>query len=132
MLVKPGERIAILMHNTIIKDLESENMFVNLTVLTMLRYFINDDISTDIIPLLRKLLKHKVAMIRRKALLVLYNIYQAYPHLVTDIRDMAFTALAENETPVHFAAIGVIKMLINSADDLSPFKPHTSKIVDAL
>lgn len=69
-------------------------MFINLTVLTMLRYFINDDISTDIIPLLRKLLKHKVGMIRRKSLLVLYNIYQSYPHLVSDIRDITVTALA--------------------------------------
>ena len=61
-------------------------MFVNLTVLTMLRYFINDDISNDIVPLVRKLVKHKVAMIRRKALLVLFNIYQMYPHFVEDIK----------------------------------------------
>jgi|JI10StandDraft_1071094.scaffolds.fasta_scaffold5073593_1 vesicle coat complex subunit len=50
-------------------------MFTNLTVLTMLRYFIHDDISQDIMPLLRKLIKHKISMIRRKVILVLYNVY---------------------------------------------------------
>jgi vesicle coat complex subunit len=57
-------------------------MFNNLIVLTMLRYFIHDDIGQDIMPLLRKLHKHKVSMIRRKVTLVLYNIYQILPHLV--------------------------------------------------
>lgn len=74
------------MHNTIIKDLDSENMFTNLTVLTMLRYFINDDISRDVLPILRKMLKHKIGMIRRKSLLAYYNIFQLYPHLIDDMQ----------------------------------------------
>lgn len=48
----------------------------------MLRYFINDDLARDILPSVRKLLKNKMSIVRRKSMLVLYNIYQLYPHLV--------------------------------------------------
>ncbi len=83
------------MHNTIMKDLESDNVFTNLTVLTMLRYFINDDLAKDIMPFLRKMLKHKLAMTRRKSLLVLHNIYQLYPHLIDDFKDIVLSAFSD-------------------------------------
>ena len=40
LLVKPGDKLCVLMHNTIIKDLQTENTFVVMTSLTMLRYFL--------------------------------------------------------------------------------------------
>ena len=95
MLIRPGEKLAILMHNTILKDLVSENVFTTLTVLTMLRYFLNEDLITDMLPILRKMLKHKLAMIRRKSMLVIYNIYQKYPHLIDDIKDIVLNGLGD-------------------------------------
>lgn len=53
-----------------------------MTVLTMLRYFINEDIASDIIPIIRRMLKHKLSLIRRKSLFVIYNIYKIYPYLI--------------------------------------------------
>lgn len=52
----------------------------------MLRYFLNEDLVTDIMKNLKKLLKHKLGMIRRKTLLVIFNIYQKFPHLIDDIK----------------------------------------------
>lgn len=109
MLVRPGERLAILMHNTIIKDLESENVFTNLTVLTMMRYFINDDIAQDVIPILQRMLKNKLSMIRRKSLQVIYNIYQVYPHLVDNIKDLVITGFNDADVPVMFGALNILK-----------------------
>lgn len=70
-------------------------MFTNLTALTMLRYFINDDISRDVLVVLRRMIKHKVGMIRRKALLVFYNIYQLFPHLIDDMQETVMTSFSD-------------------------------------
>lgn len=84
------------MHNTISKDLESDNSFTVLTVLTMLRYFINEDLAGDILPILRKLLKAKLSMTRRKTILAFYNIYQLFPNEVEDMSSIALAGLFDN------------------------------------
>ncbi len=76
MLVKPGDHLGLLMNNTIIKDLQSENLFVVMIALTMLRYFLTSDLIPNIIPFLKKLSKHGTGIIKKKSYLVLYNIYQ--------------------------------------------------------
>lgn len=75
----------------------------------MLRYFINDDIARDIMPSLRKMLKNKLAMTRRKTLLVMYNIYQLYPHLVDDLKDIVLTGFSDPDVPVMFGALSILK-----------------------
>lgn len=94
----------------------------------MLRYFINEDIGADILAALRKMLKHKMSMIRRKSLFVMFNIYQQFPHLVEDIREIVLNAFNDTETPVAFGALSLLKRLID-ADHL-PYKPHTQKFID--
>ena len=79
MLVKPGEKLALLMHNTLLKDLQSENTFTRLIALEMLRYFLNEDLILDALPLIKKLLKDKLSAIRKKTLLILYTIFEMYP-----------------------------------------------------
>lgn len=81
LLVKPGDDLGLLMNNTIIKDLQSENAFVVMTTLTLLRYFLTPELVQNIMPHLRKLLKHNTSIIRRKSNLVLYNISQSYPEM---------------------------------------------------
>lgn len=115
------------MHNTIMKDLASDNVFTTLTVLTMLRYFLNEDLINDILPLLRKMLKNKLAMIRRKSLLVMYNIYEKYPHLLDDIKEIVIAGLADPEVPSLFAALSVLKPLV--IFDPVSFKSQTPKLV---
>ena len=44
LLVKPGDDLGLLMSNTIIKDLKADNTFILMTSLTMLRYFLSEDI----------------------------------------------------------------------------------------
>jgi vesicle coat complex subunit len=94
----------------------------------MLRYFINEDIGADILAALRKMLKHKMSMIRRKSLFVMFNIYQQFPHLVEDIREIVLNAFNDPETPVAFGALSLLKRLIDS--DHLPYKPHTQKFID--
>lgn len=79
MLVKPGEKLALLMHNTLLKDLRSENTFTRLIALEMLRYFLNEDLISDAMSTLKKLLKDKLSAIRKKTLLILYSISQINP-----------------------------------------------------
>jgi vesicle coat complex subunit len=85
LLVRPHQKLSILMHNTIIKDISSDNPFDNLTALTMLRYFINNDIAREMLPSLRKMLSNCNVMVRKKCLLVLHNVHQLYPHLLDDL-----------------------------------------------
>ena len=128
MLVKPGEKLALLMHNTIAKDLESDNSFTVLTVLTMLRYFINEDLASDILPTLKKLLKNKLSMTRRKALLALFNIHQVCPHEIDDLPQLAIAGLNDPEVPVMLAGLSVVAQLAK-ADPL-PWKKYTHKFVE--
>ena len=75
----------------------------------MLRYFINEDLVSDTIGSIRKMLKNKLGMMRRKSLLVMFNIYQKYPHLVSDISELAINALNDPDVPVVFAGVSVVK-----------------------
>ena len=76
MLVKPGHSLQLLMNNTIMKDLNSENIFVVMIALTMIRYFaVHDNIQT-FLPIITKLTKAKTSVIRKKAFLVFYNFYE--------------------------------------------------------
>ena len=89
LLVKPGDELGLLMNNTITKDLQSENSFVIMTTLTLLRYFLTEDLIRHIVPVLRKLVKHHTSIIRRKSYLVLFNIHQINSSHVPNIRDLA-------------------------------------------
>ena len=81
------------MNNTIEKDLNAENTFVVMTTLTMMRYFLTEDLVHRILPIIKKLLKHQTSIIRRKSYLVLYNIHQVYPHLFEDVKQLSIEAL---------------------------------------
>ena len=96
----------------------------------MLRYFINEDIGADIISALRKMLKHKMSMIRRKSLFVMFNIYQQLPHLVEDMRELVLAAFNDPETPVVFGALSLLKRLME--EDHIVFKPQTQKFAEIL
>ena len=78
LLVKPGDELCMLMNNTIAKDLHTENSFIIMTTLTLLRYFLTEQLISQIMPTLKKLTKHQTSIIRRKTFLVLYNIYEKY------------------------------------------------------
>ncbi len=89
MLVKPGDDLQLLMNNTIAKDLQSDNIFVVMIALTMIRYFaVHDNIET-FLPIVIKLTKSKTSVIRKKSLLVLYNFYEVDAKYVANIKSIA-------------------------------------------
>lgn len=63
------------MNNTIMKDLQSENIFVTMIALTMIRYFAVADNIDTFLPFVLKLTKSKTSVLRKKSLLVLYNFH---------------------------------------------------------
>lgn len=130
LLVKPGEELGLLMNNTIIKDLASENAFVIMTTLTMLRYFLTEDLIQHILPTLRKLIKHQTSIIRRKSYLVLFHIYQNYPSLIADVKSMVVDALHDQETPVVFAGVNMLYQLVRANPHL--YKDQVKKITEIL
>ena len=130
LLVKPGEELGMLMNNTIRKDLESENTFVIMTTLTMLRYFLTEDLVKEILPVLQKLTKHSTSIIRRKSFLVLFNIHQSNPLIVGDIKQLAIAALNDKETPVLFAGISMMHPLVLANPHL--YKDQTKTFSDIL
>ncbi len=71
LLVKSEDKLALLMNNTIVKDIMSDNVYVIMIVLSSLRYFLTADLLEVILPTLKKLLMHKLATIRKKTLLVM-------------------------------------------------------------
>lgn len=75
MLVKPGDQLQLLMNNTIMKDLQSDNIFVVMIALTVIRYFTEPDNVNTFLPIVLKLTKSKTSVLRKKALLVLFNFY---------------------------------------------------------
>lgn len=93
LLVKPGEELGLLMNNTILKDIVSENTFIVMTTLTLLRYFLTEDLIARILPTLKNLVNHQTSIIRRKAYFVLFDIYQNYQHLFSDIKPLIIKAL---------------------------------------
>ena len=114
MLVRPGEDIGIMMQNTIVKDLNSDNLYIQMIVLSMLKSPLTRDIVPQVLPTLNKLRKHNVNMIRRKSLLTLFSIYQTFPDMVTDLKSLATEALNDVDPPVIFAGISVLSNVIKS------------------
>jgi len=112
LLVKPGDDLGLLMNNTILKDIASENTFVIMTTLTLLRYFLTEDLIKQILPILKTLVKHQTSIIRRKSYFVLFNIYQDYPHLFSDIKPLVINALNDHETPVIFSGVNMLYPLV--------------------
>ena len=70
------------MHNTLLKDLQSDNTFTKIIALTMIRYFLNEDLIREATGFVRKLLKDPLGAIRRKSYLAMFNIYQIQPREV--------------------------------------------------
>jgi len=81
------------MNNTIAKDLHSENTFIIMTTLTLLRYFLTEQLISQIMTILKKLTKHNTSIIRRKSFLALFNIYQNFNSELPDIKSFALEAL---------------------------------------
>ena len=118
------------MNNTIEKDLNSENAFVIMTTLTMLRYFLTEELIERILPTLKKLIKHQTSIIRRKAYLVLFNINQLYPKMVSDVKSLAIDALHDHETPVIFTGLSMLYPLIMANPHL--YKDQTKRLAEIL
>ena len=130
LLVKPGDDLGLLMNNTIVKDLQSDNTFVVMTTLTLLRYFLTHELVGHSIPILKKLVKHQTSIIRRKSYLVLMNIHQNYPHLFGEIKISAIEALNDSETPVIFAGVSMLHRAIVA--NSHQFKDVAKKLVEIL
>ena len=81
------------MNNTIAKDFHSENTFIIMTTLTLLRYFLTEQLISQIMTILKKLTKHNTSIIRRKSFLALFNIYQNFNSELPDIKSFALEAL---------------------------------------
>lgn len=130
LLVKPGDQLCLLMHNTILKDLQSENSFVVMTTLTLLRYFLSDSLLPALLPLLRKLTRHSISVIRRKSYLVLLNVHYLFPLQVSDLPQLAIEAMSEAETPVMFAGLSMLYPQVMADPHL--FRGETKRLVDTL
>ena len=81
------------MNNTILKDIVSDNTFVVMTTLTLLRYFLTEDLVRQILPTLKTLITHQTSIIRRKSFFVLFDIHQKYKHLFSDIKPLVDKAI---------------------------------------
>ena len=120
MLVKPGDDLQLLMNNTIMKDLQSDNIFVVMIALTMIRYFAVQDNIDIFLPFVLKLTKSKTSVLRKKALLVLYNFHAVDSKYVVNIKNLALEALGDTDTSVVFTGSFILKMLVMS-------NPHAHK-----
>lgn len=130
LLVKPGEDMGLLMSNTIIKDLQSENLFVIMIVLTMLRYFLSSDLIALIAPFLRKLSKHQAGIIRKKTFLVYLDVYQNYPLALPEIKQLALEACSDTDPPVLFAGVAIFNRIVRSSPE--DFKDVVKRLVEIL
>jgi vesicle coat complex subunit len=77
------------MNNTIMKDLQSDNIFATMIALTMIRYFAVPDNIDTFLPMVLKLTKSKTSVLRKKALLVLYNFHEVDSKYVINIKNLA-------------------------------------------
>ena len=130
LLVKPGDELCLLMNNTIIKDLQNENTFTIMTTLTLLRYFLTEHLVQNLLPLLRKLLKHTTSIVRRKSYLALFNIHTLFKESLPDIKSLALEALSDQETPVMFAGLNMIFDIVVKHPHQN--KDLTKKLVEIL
>ena len=98
--------------------------------LSVLRYFLTKELAIEVLPILQKLRKHDVNMIRRKALLILMSIHAKHPDVLPDIKQIIIDALADPDTPVVFAGISMLSNSVKA--DPFKFKDMSKKLSDIL
>lgn len=78
----------------------------------MIRYFLNTENIDDFLPHVTQLLKSPTNVIRKKALLVIFDMYEKDKKLSLDIKKIALDALKDSDTSVIFAGVHILKNLV--------------------
>merc|ERR1719285_477786 len=94
-------------------DLQSANMLEVGTALTVLCKLVNNDTVPAVLPLVLKLVDHKEANIRKKAVMVLHRFHQLDPNSVMDLMEKAKRLLCDKDPSVMGASLNLMHELVD-------------------
>merc|ERR1719499_292796 len=94
-------------------DLQSANMLEVGTALTVLCKLVNNDTVPAVLPLVLKLVDHKEANIRKKAVMVLHRFHQLDPNSVPELMEKAKRLLCDKDPSVMGASLNLMHMLVD-------------------
>ena len=112
LCIKTNSKFSILLLSSIQKDLTSTNLHHLVFCLSALPKLINNIIIEACLDNIIKLTKHPTDLVRKKALLVLQKIYQVDPSKLPTFKTILQEALDDDEPPVVFGAVIIIKQLV--------------------
>jgi len=94
-------------------DLQSANMLEVGTALTVLCKLVNNDTIPAVLPLVLKLVDHKEANIRKKAVMVLHRFHQLDPNSVMDLMEKGKRLLCDKDPSVMGASLNLMHELVD-------------------
>eukprot|EP00494_Astrolonche_serrata_P031224 UN31493 len=112
-------------------DLKSANILEVATALTVVCKLINKDTVPALLPLVIKLLNHKEANIRKKAVMVLHRVHQLDPEFITEIVDHGKRLLCDKDPAVMGASLHLMALLVegDTRRKMKELVPHFVSIL---
>ncbi|XP_014680274.1 PREDICTED: AP-4 complex subunit epsilon-1-like [Priapulus caudatus] len=112
--------LALLLVNTIQRDMSSTNVLEVCMALNACTYFISADLAPLILPIVQDKLKHEKAVVRKKAVLALGSFQKQNPSLLLHLQPNFRQAMGDKDTRVMEATLSVYHRL--AQDDPTKFK----------
>ncbi|XP_068743857.1 uncharacterized protein [Montipora capricornis] len=106
--------LIVLLINTLLKDLRSNNVIEVCCALTVICKLINKDMMPALLPQVLLLLQCKRDIVRKKAVMALHSLYMKNPSAVPDLRKHARKAISDKDPGVMSASLHLFYELIKA------------------
>eukprot|EP00771_Trimastix_marina_P000252 gnl/Trimastix_PCT/1262.p1 GENE.gnl/Trimastix_PCT/1262~~gnl/Trimastix_PCT/1262.p1 ORF type:complete len:1232 (+),score=412.84 gnl/Trimastix_PCT/1262:1785-5480(+) len=130
LLLHEDHDLMILLVNAFRNDLRDSNHVIVCAALNTLSRLMSDECVPVITPHVLELLRHRNEFVRKKAVMVLYRIWQRSPEAVPQIGDNARVALCDKDPAVMGASLCLLSALVKK--DPKPYKDLVSSFVNIL
>ncbi|KAA0724674.1 AP-4 complex subunit epsilon-1 [Triplophysa tibetana] len=130
LFLSEGHELLLLLVNTVLKDLQSTNLIEVCMALTVVAQNFPKDMIPAVLPLVEDKLSHPKEIIRRKAVLALYNFYLIAPNQVQHIHGKFRKALCDKDPGVMTSSLHIYLQLIRESPD--DYKDLTGSFVAIL
>ncbi|XP_057185664.1 AP-4 complex subunit epsilon-1 isoform X1 [Triplophysa rosa] len=130
LFLSESHELLLLLVNTVLKDLQSTNLIEVCMALTVVAQIFPKDMIPAVLPLVEDKLSHPKEIIRRKAVLALYNFYLIAPNQVQHIHGKFRKALCDKDPGVMTSSLHIYLQLIRESPD--DYKDLTGSFVTIL
>ncbi|XP_065178615.1 AP-4 complex subunit epsilon-1-like [Sycon ciliatum] len=117
LFLHENHELTLLLVNSLQRDLESTNILIVCSAMTVISKVIGSDMVPVFVPLIKKKLTHQREIVRKKAVMTLHRIWCMAPTQLSDIQDICRQVLCDRDPGVMAACLHIFHDLICEAPE---------------